>query len=247
VRVCLVSGAANGIGRATLRLFAERGYSCIGIDKDDEAIARVASELPSSGRVEFVSADLVKEDNIDLSGVDALDADEIELTLVNNVGGSLGVGSFASSSWEGFAESFAFNVKPLHTLTRACLGIMRRSGYGRIVNVSSVSGRTALRQVGPEYTAAKAAVIGLSRHMALELADDGIRVNTVCPGVIGTNRILDRWATRSAETNRRVLSGIPLGRLGEPEEVADAIFFLAASATYMTGAVLDVNGGVFLP
>jgi 3-oxoacyl-[acyl-carrier protein] reductase len=244
-RVCIVSGAASGIGRATLLLFAARGQTCLALDADAEALERLVADAGAGARVHAVQVDLL-DDAPDLEALDSLAQAATALTLVNNVGGSRSLDAFEQTTWESFAEVLAFNLKPLHTLTRACLPHMRRHGGGRIVNVASVSARRALRQVGPDYAAAKAAVVALSRHLALALAEEDILVNTLCPGVIATDRIKRRWAGRSEETNARVLGDIPLHRLGRPEEVAEAIFFLA-SATYATGSILDLNGGMHLP
>ena len=141
----------------------------------------------------------------------------------------------------------AFNLKPLHTLTQAFISVMKENGYGRIVNVSSVSARKPLATVDPAYAAAKCAVLGFSRQLAFELAEAGILVNTICPGVIATERIERRWASRSDEVNRQVLGEIPLKRLGRPEEVAAAIYFLGSTSTYTTGCILDLNGGMYVP
>lgn len=248
MKACVISGAANGIGKATLRLFLVKGYRCIGIDNDETAIARVYDDLDRSvrERARFVHADLLDDTHLDLPGLDDC-AEPVELTVVNNLGGAAGPRTIDTGSWEDFRAGLEFNLKPLHTLTQRCLSIMRRHAYGRIVNVSSVTGRAAIPTVGPAYAAAKAAVLGLTRHLALELSDHGILVNTVCPGFISTERIVRRWETRDADTQRTLLARIPARRLGDPDEVAQAIYFLGSTATYSTGCVLDVNGGLHMP
>jgi NAD(P)-dependent dehydrogenase (short-subunit alcohol dehydrogenase family) len=251
-KVCVISGAASGIGKATLLLFRSKGFSCIGIDQDEAAMHALLDELegPASDQVRFVQADLLADDDIDLAGIDRDGGGRTELTLVNNVGGSSASRTMSPrrpGTWESFAEVLAFNLKPLHTLTQACLGVMKDNEYGRIVNVSSVAGRRPLGVVDPAYAAAKAAVVALSRHLALELAGNGVLVNTVCPGVIATDRMRRKWEQRSDEVNREVLRDIPLARLGEPEEVAEAIYFLGSTSTYTTGCILDVNGGMYIP
>jgi 3-oxoacyl-[acyl-carrier protein] reductase len=249
-KVCVISGAASGIGRATLELFWSKGYSCLGIDKDENAIDRLLGDLAGEeeDRVRFVQADLVSDDEIALGALEELSGGErVELTLVNNVGGSSGSpgnSRLESGTWKTFAEVLALNLKPLQTMTRACVPVMKENEYGRIVNVSSVSARRPLATVDAE---AKAAVLGFSRHLAFQLAEAGILVNTICPGVIATDRIKRRWANRSDEVNREVLGDIPLSRLGRPEEVAAAVYFLGSTSTYTTGCILDVNGGMYIP
>jgi 3-oxoacyl-[acyl-carrier protein] reductase len=251
-KVCVISGAASGIGRATLELFWSKGYSCLGIDKDENAIDRLLGDLAGQkeDRLRFVQADLVSNDQVPLGALEELGGERPELTLVNNLGGSSGApGSsyLESGTWKDFADVLAFNLKPLHTLTQACVTVMKENDYGRIVNVSSVAARTPLATVDPAYAAAKSAVLGFSRHLAFQLAEAGILVNAICPGVIATDRIKRRWASRSDEVNREVLGDIPLKRLGRPEEVAAAIYFLGSRSTYTTGCILDVNGGMYIP
>jgi len=126
--------------------------------------------------------------------------------------------------------------------------LLRAAKAGRIVNVSSAAGRTGKLDVAADYAAAKGALVAWSRQLVSELASADVLINTVCPGIIGTERILDRWQRRSAADNSVVRSRIPLGRLGTPAEIAEVIYFLgSASNTYMTGAVVDVNGGLFSP
>ncbi len=252
-KVCIISGAASGIGKATLQLFLLRDYICIGLDKDEAGLQKLVQSLRKEERERtFIHAvDLLQEEIIreKLEGSLNKFEGEIRLTLVNNIGGSNTVSKkFEELSWEEFHQINAFNLKPLHTLTRLCLPVMKFQGYGNIVNVSSISARKALKNVGADYAAAKAAIIGLSRHLAQEVAEAGIVVNTVCPGIIGTERILKRWDNRDQEINHKVLETIPLNRLGTPSEVAEAIVFLgSANNRYITGAVLDVNGGMFCP
>lgn len=178
-----------------------------------------------------------------------LNKKDIQLTLVNNIGGSVQSRKpFEESTWNDFTDTLLFNLKPLHTMTRILLPVMKKNQFGRIVNVSSISARIAMENVGAEYPAAKSAIIAISRHLAAQVIKSGILVNTICPGVIGTERMLTRWANRDPKINESVLKEIPIHRLGTPEEVADAIYFLGSTTnTYITGAVLDVNGGMYFP
>lgn len=251
-KVCVISGAASGIGRATLELFWSKGYTCLGIDKDEDAIDRLLGDLAGheKDRIRFVQADLLADDEIPLGALEALGGEPTKLTLVNNVGGSSGSpgnSDLESPSWKTFAEVLEFNLKPLQMLTQACVTVMKENKYGRIVNLSSVSARKPLPTVDPAYAAAKSAVLGFSRHLAFQLAEAGILVNTVCPGVIATDRIKRSWAQRNDEVNRQVLGDIPLKRLGRTEEVAAAIYFLGSTSTYTTGCILDINGGMYFP
>ncbi len=121
---------------------------------------------------------------------------------------------------------------------------MKRQRSGAIVNLSSITGRAAAVTVTSHYAAAKAAILGFTRHLAREVAPDGIRVNAVAPGTVATERFR---ALRSPEDTRRLAETVPLGRVAEPEEIAEVVLFLASDAArYITGATLDVNGGLVM-
>lgn len=253
-KICLITGAAKGIGKATLLRFLEDDYFCIGIDKDKQAVEQFLSECSEEKRkqIHFEILDLTHDLN-DLTWSNSfwtfLHQTNLQLTLVNNIGGSVQSRKpFEESGWEEFSETLTLNLKPLHTMTRMVLPYMKKNQFGRIVNVSSVSARIPMENVGAEYPAAKSAIIAISRHLAAQVIKKGVLVNTLCPGVIGTERMLDRWANRDPNINQAVLQTIPIRRLGTPEEVAEAIYFLGSTTnTYITGAVLDINGGMYLP
>lgn len=253
-KICLITGAAKGIGKATLLRFLQQGYTCIGIDKDKQAVDHFFTALSDSRRkqVFFEIVDLTKDiDSHKWSEqfTSLLNKNNQQLTLVNNIGGSVQSRKpFEESTWKNFTDTLFFNLKPLHTMTRILLPFMKKNQFGRIVNVSSISARVPMENVGAEYPAAKSAIIAISRHLAAQVVKNGILVNTICPGVIGTERMLTRWANRDPKINESVLQEIPIHRLGTPEEVAEAIYFLGSTTnTYITGAVLDVNGGMYLP
>jgi NAD(P)-dependent dehydrogenase (short-subunit alcohol dehydrogenase family) len=133
------------------------------------------------------------------------------------------------------------NLTSVFVCSTAVLPVMRRQGGGRIVNLSSIVGRSGAVLTAAPYAAAKAAIIGLTRQLAGEWASDRITVNAVAPGTTATARVL---AARTPEATRALAGTVPLGRLGEPDDVAQAVLFLASDAArHITGAVLDVNGG----
>jgi 3-oxoacyl-[acyl-carrier protein] reductase len=124
---------------------------------------------------------------------------------------------------------------------------MKRQGYGRIVNMSSFSGRNYSRFLGSPYAAAKAAILGFTRQMAVELGPYGICVNAVAPNFTLNERAKAKWRTLTDEERQHIISGIPLRRLAIPEEIAAAIAFLASDdASYVTGVCVDVNGGSYM-
>jgi 3-oxoacyl-[acyl-carrier protein] reductase len=247
----VISGAANGIGRATLRRFLEIGYSCMAIDKDNEALSRLNDEhrKEHKDRISCLNRDLLEIERAPEEISELSESCTGTLTLVNMIGGTfLGGAEGNDAGWDIYEGSYRFNLKPTVLLTDACIPIMREKKAGYIINISSVLGRSSFGHVGAEYSAAKAAVIGFSRKIAADYAKYNILVNTVCPGIIATDRILGLWKTRPDAVNEGVLRNIPMGRLGEPDEVARAIAFLGSCEnTYITGAILDVNGGMFMP
>jgi NAD(P)-dependent dehydrogenase (short-subunit alcohol dehydrogenase family) len=245
-RLAIITGAARGIGLATSVAFHELGYACLALDRDRDGLAELQQRLGRGepGRFTAVCVDLVAGDLGPLSR--ALDGfDQHSLHLVNNVGGSLHARrGFELLSWDDFEAALRFNLKATLRTTQAVLPRMRRERRGWVVNVGSVAARRALDYVGADYAAAKGALLTLTRTLAHEVAADGILVNSVCPGIVASERILQRWAARSSADNDAILSSIALSRLGTPEQIARACVFLGSSSNqYITGAVLDVNGG----
>jgi 3-oxoacyl-[acyl-carrier protein] reductase len=161
--------------------------------------------------------------------------------LVNNAGGFAVIRAtedIPEAEWDAIVAS---NLTSVFLCVKAVLPLMKRQRYGRIVNLASVVGRGGAVRVTSHYAAAKAGVIGLTRHLALEVGADGITVNAVAPGTTATERVLK---ARTPEETRRVAEAIPVRRLGEPAEIAEAVVFLASdAAAFINGATLDVNGG----
>ena len=248
-KVAVISGAANGIGLAALRKFSGNGFRCVGIDSDQGAIERLSRDQSLGEKdVTWICADLMQDD-LQLSDLIPVDAEQPDITLVNVVGGSRAASAgLMDTQWSDFEQTFILNIKPAYALAKICLPSMRAARTGRIVNVGSICGRAALNMIAIDYSSAKAALIGFSRKLAVEVAADNILVNTICPGIIATDRIKARWSKRSVEENNRILMTIPLGKLGTAEEVANGIYFLGSTEnTFTTGAILDINGGMFLP
>jgi 3-oxoacyl-[acyl-carrier protein] reductase len=167
--------------------------------------------------------------------------------LINNAGlgtPTMPVETIPPEEWD---QTVALNLKTVFLCIRAVAPIMKRQGYGRIVNVSSFAGRNFSRISGPHYSAAKAGILGLTKHMAVELGPFGIGVNSVAPSVVLTTRVKAKWEARPEEERQRMLAGIPLRRLAQPAEVATVLAFLASDdASYVNGVCIDVNGGSYM-
>ncbi len=241
-RVVVVTGAAKGIGAVTAEAFGRERARVAALDIDGAGVDSVAAALSARG----VDAIGVKTDVTSSAAVRAA-VDTVLArwgrvdVLVNNAGGFAVMRTFEDteeSEWEAIVRS---NLTSVFLVCKAVLPVMKRQKAGRIVNLASVVARGGAVRVPAHYAAAKAGVIALTRMLALEVADLGITVNAVAPGTTATDRVI---AARTPEETARVAAAIPLGRLGRPAEIAEAILFLASdAASFVTGAVLDVNGG----
>lgn len=243
-RVALVTGAASGMGRATVRLFADEGARVVVTDLDTASVDRVVSEIREAGG-EAVGHVLDVTDPVRIHAVvgevaGALGPIDI---LVNNAG--IAIGASLEQPDDVYEATWRRALDVMLTahvrLVRACLPQLLRRGEGRVVNVASTEGLGATAGTGP-YTAAKHGVIGLTRSLAVELGPRGVTVNCVCPGPILTGMTAGiPEAARQEFARRRV----PLRRYGDPEEVAHAILSLVLpAASYLNGVVLPVDGGM---
>ncbi|HEY7067058.1 MAG TPA: SDR family NAD(P)-dependent oxidoreductase [Chloroflexota bacterium] len=248
-RTALVTGAANGIGAAVVARLAAAGHDLALFDRDGARLEAVAAEARAvtPGRVRAYSVDVRESGQVAeavAAAHTALGAVEI---LVNAVGGSTPQRPVEEISEEEWDAVLTLNLRGLFLCTRAVVPHMKAQRYGRIVNVSSVAGRTRSLFGGAHYTASKAGVIGFSRQCAAELAPFGITVNVVAPGVTLSERVAARWEAKPADERAFVESLIPAARLAACDEPAAAIAFLCSDdASYISGTVVDVNGGLFI-
>ena len=246
-RTALVTGAARGIGLATAQSLLAAGHRVAIVDKDADAVRAAAGKLPSD-RVLALVQDVVNPDagaNLDEAVRKRWEPVTI---LVNNAGvpsprrggRTAGLLETTAEEWNAVLE---VNLSAALRLCRAFIPFMRECRWGRVVCVSSLAGRSRTYVSGVSYMAAKAGLLALSRSIAGEFGRDGITANCVAPGYIDTAMA----ALHGEEKNVEIAKNIPLGRAGTPQEVAAAIAFLASEeAGYMTGAVIDVNGGIFM-
>jgi NAD(P)-dependent dehydrogenase (short-subunit alcohol dehydrogenase family) len=241
-KVVLITGALTGIGRATAVAFAQEGARIVISGRHDEEGEKLVGELGKLGaEAEFVQSDVRHEDDV-RTLVDKAVARFGRLDVaVNNAGTEGKPGPVTEQSAESYAAIFDTNVLGTLLSMKHELRVMLAQGSGSIVNVSSTFGHTGGAGASV-YVASKHAVEGLTKSAALEASSSGVRVNAVAPGPIDTV-LLTRF-TGSDERKAGAIAGVPLRRLGKPEEIAESIVFLSSEkASFITGAMIAVDGG----
>jgi NAD(P)-dependent dehydrogenase (short-subunit alcohol dehydrogenase family) len=241
-KVVLITGALTGIGRATALAFAKEGARVVVSGRHDEAGAKLVTELRELGaETEFVRADVRIEDDMrNLVDQTIKRFGRIDVA-VNNAGTEGKPGPLVDQTVESYTTTFDTNVLGTFLGLKHELKVMIPQGSGSIINISSTLGQKAAPEASI-YAATKHAVEGLTKTAALEAASANVRVNAVAPGPIDTG-MLDRF-TISAEKKTDLIAGVPLKRMGRPEEVAQTILFLASDkAPFITGQIIGIDGG----
>jgi len=240
-RVALVTGASRGIGRATARVLAARGAHVMAAARGDHAHAAAEEIQAAGGKAEAVTLDVTDKTAIETVVGDVMGRlGRIDI-LVNNAGITRDqlLLRLKRDDWDAVIDT---NLTAVAMLTQAVLKPMIRQRSGRIINLTSVVGQAG-NAGQANYAAAKAGLIGLTKAMALEVASRGITVNAVSPGLIDT----DMTRALSQGAQETWADRVPLKRLGTPDDVAEAVAFLASDeASYITGQVLAVNGGMYM-
>lgn len=243
--VALISGGANGIGRAVALKLAVDGIFVVIADREEVAAEEARRTiLATGGKAEAVRVDVTKAGEIE-AVVGGLFQRHGRIDILANIaGGSIHRKPIEEMSWEEWKEVLDVNLKGTFLFCRAVAPIMQRQRRGRIINTSSNYGITGSALRTP-YSAAKAAVIAFSKSLALELAPYGVLVNVVAPGPTETARVMKNWTPESIKEREKE---IPLGRHGRPDDLAEAFyFFCSPESSWMTGQTLHVNGGLVMP
>lgn len=246
-RTAVVTGGAGGIGREVCAALAAEGARVAVVDVDEALVATTVDSLagPAEGFVVDVR---------DPAAVGALMQDVHEQlggphVLVTLAGGSLGTPRDLAKIGPADVDLVVdVNVKGTFYCCQAAVPFMVEAGGGAIVTTSSIGGRQPSPVTGVPYATSKAAVVGLTKRLAREVGGRGVRVNAVAPGLFLTGRLQQMYDAMAEDERREVLAAIPLDRFPEIREAVDPILFLASDqASYITGVVLDVNGGRFMP
>jgi NAD(P)-dependent dehydrogenase (short-subunit alcohol dehydrogenase family) len=247
-KTALITGAGSGIGRATAMRFAEEGAAVAVVDLRADAAEETADKITADGgRAVAVAADVTEAAAIERAVAMAVEVFGRLDVLYNNAGVD-STGSVADADEADWDRCFAVNVKGTFLASRAAVPHLERDGGGSIVNQGSVAALVGVPGFAA-YCAAKGAVVALTRSMAVDLAPRGIRVNVICPGTVYTplmEPLLRRRGDGDLEAGlAKTIAKYPIGRLGTPEEIAEAALWLASpESSFATGTVLTVDGGM---
>lgn len=245
--IVLITGAGIGIGRATAKAFAKAGYHVVVTDVLAAEGASVVAEITAEGgTAEFHPLDVRSTEaaNAIVAEVEAKHG-SIDVIVANaGIAHRVPLAEMTDEKWD---HTFEIDLKGIFRVVRPALPGMKARKKGAIVALSSIMGVAYGWDEHVHYSAAKSGVVGLVRGLAVELARDGIRVNGIAPGYIRTAQLLSKEHSLGPEAADKAGEFIPMGRIGQPDEIADVALFLASNAArYMTGQVVVVDGGLLV-
>ena len=245
-KVCVITGVGAGIGAATADVFTRFGAHVIGLEKDRASLRRTTERISEhKGSLDPICADVSSEASVQAAFEEIGSRHQRIDVLVNNVGVEF-YKDFVTVTVEDWEHQLAVNLKSVFLCCSRVVPWMIKAGRGAVINTASVQAFATTGQTAP-YAAAKAGVLGLTRDMARDLGPHQIRVNAVCPGCIDTP-MMERSVARGGDPSaarQKMESTIPLRRLGDPREIANAAAFLASDlASYVSGVALVVDGGL---
>jgi 3-oxoacyl-[acyl-carrier protein] reductase len=242
-RVAIVTGGARGIGKAIALSFLREGAKVATIDSDKERLEMLKKEMGKEKKqVTVIPCDITKSGDVK-EMVDQVRKAFGRIDILVNNAGIIRRGTIETVTEEDWDRVIEVNLKGTFNCCKAVAGIMKQQSYGKIINVSSIAGKMGDITSAPGYGPSKAGVDALTKTLARQLAPYGINVNAVSPHAIETE-MSAQW---SEERRKEIITSIPLGRLGKPDDVANAVLFLASEdASFITGEILDVNGGALM-
>ncbi|TAF33781.1 MAG: acetoacetyl-CoA reductase [Cytophagales bacterium] len=237
--VALVTGATGGIGSAICKKLADQGYTVVANYRNLAKAQEWQNAMKAAGyNFAIFEGDVTSYESVG-GMVAKIEAEVGSVDILVNNAGITKDGRFLKMSPEQWREVMSTNLDSVFNCTRHVIGKMVERGFGRIINISSVNGQRG--QFGQtNYSAAKAGMHGFTKSLAMEVADKGVTVNTLSPGYIGTDMVM----AVKEEIRNQIIAGIPVKRLGTPDEIASAVVYLSSDAAgFMTGANLSINGG----
>lgn len=242
-RGAIITGAARGIGKAIALILVREGARVALVDIEKERLETLKQEVEKKGGQAIpLSCDITKSSEV-MAMVNQVYNVFGRIDILVNNAGIIRRGTIETVTEEDWDRVMEVNLKGTFLCSKAVVEVMKKQGYGKIVNVSSIAGKMGDITSAPGYGPSKAGVDALTKTLARQLASYGINVNGVSPHAIETE-MSAQW---SAERRKEIIASIPLGRLGKPEDVAEAVLFLASDeASFITGEILDVNGGALM-
>ena len=234
-KVALVTGAAKGIGAYCATTFAKHGAKVIAVDFDEKNGQKTAVEINSR----FIKADVSKEEDV-INVFEILEKEYGRLDALMNVAGICSLNTALNEDVKGWDKVMDINLKGAFLFMQKAFPLMQKNQYGKIINVSSISGQVGGIRTSASYAASKGGIISITKSFAKIGAKENITVNSIAPGIIDTDM------TKNPEFHYS-LGEVPMGRVGSPQEVANAALFLASDlSSYITGQCINVNGGMYM-
>lgn len=240
-KLALVTGASRGIGQAIAKTLGEAGATVIGTATTEEGAQKISDYLQKAGIKGTGMVMNIADPESSDRAITKMVADWGAPAILVNNAGITADNLFLRMKEEEWSKVFETNITGVFRIIQACIRPMIKARFGRIVNISSVVASTG-NAGQANYAAAKAGLIGLSKSLAREVGSRGITVNVVSPGFIDT----DMTRSLVEEQRSKLLEQIPLMRMGEPSDIADAVLFLVSKGSYITGETLHVNGGMYM-
>lgn len=249
-KVAIVTGAAGGLGKEIAIKLVQEGAKVVISDINEQLLMETSANLIEDYEINYFVADVSDKNNMDkLMEFVVEKYGRIDI-LVNNAGGSLHTPKYLEDITENdWDKVLNVNLKGTFLASQSAIRHMKKNKNGKIINLSSIGGRTASLVTGTPYAAAKGGIISMTRRLALEVGAHGINVNAIAPGlIISGDRMHNVFYKESTEEEQRqTLDDIPLGKLGEISDISNAVIYLSSEdSKYMTGAILDINGGRFM-
>jgi 3-oxoacyl-[acyl-carrier protein] reductase len=242
-RAAIITGAARGIGKAIALSFIREGAKVALVDVDKGILETAKNEIKKNReKVTAIPCDITKSVEV-IAMVNQVQKTFGRIDILVNNAGIIRRGTIETVTEEDWDRVIEVNLKGTFNCCKAVVELMKQQGYGKIINVSSIAGKMGDITSAPGYGSSKAGMDALTKTLARQLARYGINVNAVSPHAIETE-MSAQW---SEERRKEIIASIPLGRLGKPEDVAEAVLFLASDeASFITGEILDVNGGALM-